>query len=236
MQAWHGYNQCEATQSLHIAFRDPMFPGTQGYAEQAQDLIPRYEAVPFERKYRAEIGFVPLPPSLVLDIGAGTGADAAWLAAKGHRVVAVEPIEPFRAAGAALHPSSAIEWIDDGLPELNGVLARTQNFDVILLTAVWMHLDESQREQAMPVVARLLAPRGTVFMRLRHGPAPIGRRMFEVSATETIALAAANGLSAVLNERGQSSQPDNRAAGIEWTHLAFGRVYSTASARLAVPS
>ena len=197
------------------------FPGTDGYAAQADALISRYESIPFETKYRSQIHLLPPPPSRVLDVGAATGADAAWLASRGYRVVAVEPTERFRTAGATLHPSQDIEWIDDGLPELKIVVAQKRTFDLILLTAVWMHLDERQRETAMPVIARLAASNGLILMALRHGPVPAGRKMFEVTAAETGTLAARCGLQVLLSERTESSQPENRAAGIEWTRLAF---------------
>ena len=196
-------------------------PGSEGYAEQADALIARYESLSFEQKYRAELDLLPPAPALVLDVGAATGADAAWFASRGHRVIAVEPTAPFRAAGAALHPSPNSEWVDDGLPELKAIVGRKTRFDVILLSAVWMHLDESQRKSGMPVVARLLAPKGLLLMSLRHGPVPAGRRMFEVAAAETVTLAAHCGLEVLLNERTGSIQPENRAAGIEWTRLAF---------------
>jgi SAM-dependent methyltransferase len=196
-------------------------PGTQGYAAQAESLVARYEAIPLDQKYRAAIRFLAPPPALALDVGAATGADAAWLASRGYRVVAVEPTAEFRAAGAALHPSPGIQWVDDGLPELNRIVASGSKFDAILLTAVWMHLDESQRTQAMPVIATLLAPDGLILMMLRHGPVPAGRRMFEVTADETVTLAARCGLRVLLNERAQSVQVQNRAAGVEWTRLAF---------------
>lgn len=198
-----------------------MFPGTEGYAEQAKSLIPRYEAVDFEQKYRTELHLLPALPSLILDIGAGTGADAAFLASRGHTVVAVEPIQQFRAAGKALHPSASIEWIEDGLPDLKVVAGRAQRFNVILATAVWMHLDGPQRERAMRAVAGLLAPSGLLLMSLRHGPVPAGRRMFDVSVSETIALATSAGLNLLANARVASALPENQAAGVEWTKLAF---------------
>jgi SAM-dependent methyltransferase len=99
-----------------------MTPSTQGYAEQAAELIPRYEAVPFEHKYRAENHLLPQRPSRILDVGAGTGADAAWLAAQSHTVLAVEPTAALREAGQALHPQPTIEWLDDSLPDLACVL------------------------------------------------------------------------------------------------------------------
>lgn len=63
-----------------------------------------------------------------------------------------------------------------------------------MLTAVWMHLDHKERQVAMPSVASLLASDGTLVLSLRHGPVPNGRRMFEVSAEETILLANQCGL------------------------------------------
>ena len=70
-----------------------------------------------------------------------------------------------------------------------------------MLTAVWMHLDEAQRRQAMPNLAALMRPGGTMIMKIRHGPVPPGRQMFEVSAEDTIALAGNEGLRPVLNVR-----------------------------------
>jgi hypothetical protein len=37
-----------------------------------------------------------------------------------------------------LHPSPQIEWLDDSLPDLVGLTRRGENFDVVMLTAVWM--------------------------------------------------------------------------------------------------
>ena len=200
-----------------------MFPGTEGYEEQADCLVTRYEAIPFEQKYRAEMQLLPQRPSAVLDIGAGTGADAAWLARRGHRVVAVEPVERFRTLAATLHPFDPIEWVADGLPDLKRILARDRPFDVILASAVWMHLDDEQRTRAMRTVARLLAPDGIALVSLRHGPTPAGRVMFEVTAEETARLARANGLRVELDIRTDSLQPRNRAQGVEWSRLAFRR-------------
>jgi SAM-dependent methyltransferase len=196
-------------------------PGTHGYSEQAAELIARYEAVSFVEHHRAELHLLPSLPSRILDVGAGTGVDAAWFAARGHSVVAVEPTAAFRAAASQLHPSSAIEWLDDALPELDRVLSRQQLFDIIMLSAVWMHLDESERRTGMPRLASLLAPDGLMLLSLRHGPVPPGRRMFQVSAEETIDLARREGLRPVLNVQTESVTALNRAAGVTWTRLAF---------------
>ena len=198
-----------------------MTPSTQGYAQEAEKLIGYYEGIPFADKHRAVLHLLPAQPARVLDIGAGTGADAAWFAANGHRVVAVEPTRELRLPGMALHPSPAIEWLDDSLPGLAATLARNQEFGVIMMTAVWMHLDEQERDIAMPNVAGLLARGGILAMTLRHGPRPPGRRMFEVSAEETISLAERHGLRAVLSTRAESVQTINRQAGVTWSCVAL---------------
>jgi len=163
---------------------------------------------------------MPPPPSLVLDVGAGTGRDAAALAALGHRVVAVEPTAELRAYGAQQHDSARIEWVDDGLPDLEQVYARRQPFDLILLIAVWMHLDAGQQARAMERVAGLLTAGGRVLLSLRHGPIPPGRRMFEVSGTEVCHLAERHGLQAVHRRE----RPDMLGRdGVSWTFLVLGR-------------
>ena len=96
---------------------------------------------------------IPSVPARILDIGAGTGRDAAGFAAMGHSVTAVEPTAELRHAAMALHASARIEWLDDSLPDLALLHARSDTFDVVMLTAVWMHLDERQRQRAMPPVA-----------------------------------------------------------------------------------
>jgi SAM-dependent methyltransferase len=159
----------------------------------------------------------------VLDIGSGTGRDAAWFAALGHHVVAIEPTDAMRVPAMALHSSPRIEWLNDSLPDLAIMRARGETFDLVMLTAVWMHLDQVQRRQAMPNLASLVRDGGVMIMKLRHGPVPSGRRMFEVSANETIELAQKQDLHPVLNVPTESGQAQNRAAGVTWTNLAFVR-------------
>ncbi len=78
-----------------------------------------------QRQVLAPVGDLLLARAgTALDIGAGTGRDAAWLARRGHRVLAVEPVAALRSAGEALHRMANLEWLDDGLPELARARAR----------------------------------------------------------------------------------------------------------------
>jgi len=200
--------------------------GNEGYTEEADALTRQYESVRFVDVHGPVLHLLPTVPSDVLDIGAGTGRDAAALAGMGHRVVAVEPTAALRDRAALLHPSSHIEWIDDYLPLLPCLMRRGDQFDVVMLTAVWIHLDPQQRREAMPKVASLLRPGGVLLVTLRHGPAPPGRRLlFETSADKTIALAGVHGLHLALKVERQPDFYGRRE--ITWTSLAFLREEST---------
>jgi len=194
--------------------------GTEGYAENAPTLTTKYEQMRHEDVHKDVLHLFPAPPASVLDIGAGTGRDAAALAARGYKVVAVEPTRELREHGQRVHAARKIKWLDDSLPELDGVLDLDRRFDLVLLTAVWMHLDKQQRRLAMSGVASLIAPGGRLVLSLRHGPIPEGRRMFDVSAAETIALADEQGLSNLHNSAAADVQG---RADVSWTWLVFER-------------
>ena len=201
--------------------------GTEGYADEAPELFRHYESISAAEMHGAILHLVPKKPGRIVDIGAGTGRDAAWFAEMGHHVVAIEPTDEMRIPAMALHPSPRIEWLNDNLPDLAILRERGERFDLVMLTAVWMHLDEAERTRAMPNVAALAKSGAAVVMTIRHGPVPSGRRMFEVSAEETIELAATHALYPVLNQHRESTQAQNRAAGITWTLLAFVKAAGT---------
>jgi SAM-dependent methyltransferase len=195
--------------------------GTEGYAQEAATLLEMYESIPFEKSKERVLPFLPPPPARLLDIGAGTGRDAAGFAALGYDVVAAEPTDEMREGAKRLHAAARVEWLDDGLPELGVLRGRGDSFDAVTMTAVWMHLDEAERRRGMPNVASLLRPNGILAMTLRYGPVPTGRRMFEVSTTETIALAAGSGLDLLVEEDAPSRL--KRAVSVTWKRLVFKR-------------
>ncbi|MEU8511636.1 class I SAM-dependent methyltransferase [Kitasatospora sp. NPDC048722] len=190
--------------------------GTAGYGAEARALAVQYESVTFAEVHRELLHLFPAPPAAVLDVGAGTGRDAAALAALGHPVVAAEPTPELRCIGQELHGESGVRWISDALPELPSLGA--ERFDLVLLTAVWMHLAPAERPPAMASLARLLAPGGRMILSLRHGPVPPGRRMFDVPPEETVTQATANGLHPV--HRIARTDLHGRP-GVAWTILAF---------------
>ncbi|CAB3903792.1 class I SAM-dependent methyltransferase [Achromobacter anxifer] len=194
--------------------------GTAGYGENAQALADQYESIAFADVHRDVAHLIPEAPARIADIGAGSGRDAAALARMGHAVVAAEPTAELRQEGVRRHALPNLEWVDDALPDLALLRGQGRAFDVIMLTAVWMHLDADERRLGMQALAALLAPQGQILMSLRHGPVPPGRRMFDVSAQETIALAAGHGLSS----HHLSSREDMLdRADVRWSFLGLRR-------------
>jgi len=192
-----------------------------GYAESATpELIARYDAIQVEQIYAPVLDLFPAGPCRIADIGAGTGRDSAWLASLGHEVLAVEPVDALRSAGMMLHDAVAIEWLKDALPRLQRIVAG-RRFDLLLLCAVWQHLDDNARVRAMRRLAGLTAPGGKIVMSLRHGPGAANRPVFPVSPDRTIENALASGLRLLRRRRAESVQAENRTAGVHWTWLVF---------------
>ena len=192
-----------------------------GYEAEVEALVDNFDNIDPEMVYAFVRDLLPTAPSRIVDIGAGTGRDAAWFAGAGHTVLAVEPVQGFRDAGQHLHPSPRIDWLDDRLPGLPLLTARDERFDLVLMTAVWHHLSPDERALAMPPLASLLPPGGRLLLSLRHGRTPEDRTSFPAPAEETVALAKEAGLTQVAGRDTPSVSEANKAAGVTWTWLAF---------------
>lgn len=158
------------------------------YDEHAAALADGYESISFEKAYPYLADrIVSANETLeVLDIGAGSGRDAAWIAERGHSVLAVEPSTSMLAIARGLHSQSEIVWINDKLPNLKAPELEGRAFDIILINAVWMHLAADDRSQALHRIKSMLKPGGSVFATLRLGPFSDDRGMFEISSPEFV--------------------------------------------------
>jgi SAM-dependent methyltransferase len=194
----------------------------RGYAVDAATLISKFEALRTSEVLAPVAALLPSRPCRVLEIGAGTGRDAAWLAARGHSVVAVEPVKELRDGGMALHPSDRIRWVDDRLPSL-GRLREPSLYDLILVVAVWQHLPASQHRQAIETLARRLSSEGRLIISLRHGPGSLMRPCFPAEPDLIVRYAEDAALRVRMRRSAGSVQQKNRDAGVTWTWLCFER-------------
>lgn len=190
------------------------------YSAKAEGLATDYEALDPAAFRRSFTDLLPTGPDrLALDIGAGSGRDAAWLADLGFDVVAAEPAKGFREVGRRLRPASPVRWLDDRLPALAATHQLGLAFDVILLSAVWQHVAPADRMRAFRKMVALLKPRGLLVVILRFGPAPADRPMFEVSIGEIEALAREHGLAV---NRVTTPMPDGAGRpGVSWVTMCL---------------
>ena len=86
-----------------------------------------------------------------------------------------------RAAAAQLHSESTVQWINDDLPALGTVTRSGLSFDLILLSAVWMHVPAGDRPRAFRKLINLLKPGGLIAITLRDGPVEPERGIHPVS-------------------------------------------------------
>jgi SAM-dependent methyltransferase len=189
------------------------------YEQHAARLVDQYESLSFQDVHAGLLDMLPAPGATVLDVGAGSGRDAAWFAANGYDVVAVEPSDAMLTHARTLHPSSRIHWISDSLPDLANVRRLGLSFDLILLSAVWMHIPPAARQRSLRKLATLLAPKGRIAISLRLGAPDTERAMYEVSLSELSHLAQQFGLRLV---RTNDSQDKLGRSEVSWTNVVLG--------------
>ena len=154
------------------------------YDKNAQKFFNQYQSLTFEQVHADWLPLLENSSGLALDVGAGSGRDASALAEHGWDVVAVEPAMELRRLGEAATARRSIQWVDDAMPDLGEIRKLSYRFDLILVSAVWMHVAPSSRERAFRILIELLAPSGMLVITLRHGPGDGERIFHEVSKAE----------------------------------------------------
>ncbi len=193
---------------------------TRYYNDHAKALCTQYNAVEADSVHASWVAtHLSRKPGFACDIGAGSGRDANWLAAKGWDVVAVEPSAGMREqATATSHPN--VTWLNDSLPHLNTLRSLGHRFDLILLSAVWMHVPPTARERAFRILSELLKPSGVLVITLRQGSDEqenTQRGFHSVSADEVLEYAKRRAVA--LTDR--FAAPDLSRGHVSWETLVF---------------
>ena len=131
------------------------------YNVNATELAQQYLSKSFDEVHQSWSQFLPSiienPNARILDLGAGSGRDAkhlAELSAKTHntknniQVFAAEPAKDLSQLGQKTTQGLNVKWLEDSLPALNKVTKQEVSFDLILLSAVWMHIPPSDRARS----------------------------------------------------------------------------------------
>ncbi len=182
----------------------------QFYNDNANTLAQQYLSKTFEEVHQSWSQFLPSiiknPNARILDLGSGAGRDAkhiAELAIEKHKtknniqVYAIEPAQDLASIGKETTQNLKVKWVEDSLPTLTVITKQEISFDLILLSAVWMHIPPSDRARSIRKLANLLKPGGKLVISLRHGQTDEERKerkMHTVCADELKRLATDVGL------------------------------------------
>jgi SAM-dependent methyltransferase len=187
------------------------------YGKNADALYEQYQSLSAEEIHSDWLDHIPNTKALILDVGAGSGRDAFWLAGNGHEVVAVEPSDELRERAQAVK-NPAVLWIKDSLPSLTEVYKLDNKYELILLSAVWNHIAPNDRERAFRKLANLLKPGGKLVVTLRRGPSYGDRTFYDCSSEELHAYARKFMLHLLLEKSSadKMGRPD-----VSWTTIIY---------------
>ncbi|MCP4326054.1 MAG: class I SAM-dependent methyltransferase [Alteromonadales bacterium] len=202
------------------------------YNKNADQLAEMYLSKSFEEVHRAWIEYLPAilnkTDAQILDLGAGAGRDSKYLAEQGAtnniQITAVEPALMLADLGKKNTHGLNVNWLQDSLPDLKTVTNQESSFELILLSAVWMHIPDPLRERSLRKLANLLKPGGKLVISLRHGPSGDERQMFDVCSDQLTTLGKKFGLTAVL-----ITEPNKDVIGrdeVTWQIVVLGNTNS----------
>ncbi|MET3139340.1 2-polyprenyl-3-methyl-5-hydroxy-6-metoxy-1,4-benzoquinol methylase [Undibacterium sp. GrIS 1.2] len=191
------------------------------YSDSTESHFARFEGFRFWNVHRSFLRFLPKQGGRCLDVGAGSGRDAAAMADRGLRVIAVEPSDAFLRLARSQHVHKNLTWIQDALPSLSKIVQRYEKYDFILMSAVWMHLQPFERTPALATLSSLLNKQGYLAITLRIGNAEPERSIYEVSIQDLLIRAFSVGLCPVYI--GRISKDSLNRSEIRWVKVVLGR-------------
>lgn len=190
------------------------------YNQNSESFFDLYESLSFAKMHRSFLRFLPNGNGTCLDVGAGSGRDAAALAARGYIVTAVEPSQKLLHLAKSHHHHPNITWVEDSLPKLKKLSSSSKRYDFILLSAVWMHILPTERMEALINLKQLLKPKGFIAFTLRIGITDCNDRpMYPVSVKELISQAEGLGFITVYQSR--KSYDSLKRNNVEWRKVVL---------------
>jgi SAM-dependent methyltransferase len=194
-----------------------------GYERDAARLLAAYERIDPVELFAPVAPFFPPAPAIAIDLGAGSGRDAAWLARAGYDVLAVEPVAAFREHGRRACAGLSVRWVADRLPDLATVRRDGPRARLAIASAVWQHLEPEAQIRAIDSLAAILEVGGRAVVSLRRGPGASSRPVFTCDERSLLETASDAGLALVHDAERPSIQEGNRARGVTWRWLVLER-------------
>ncbi len=196
------------------------------YDTHAREASARYESADMSRLHAVLLRHLPPKGASVLELGCGSGRDAAFLQANGFDVTAVDASPGMVAEAARLHPELAGRLSCAAVPFPEGSPLLRRSFDAVFSNAMFMHIPDHDLPLVVEQVQRMLRTGGVVIISVsvdRGGLADsrdgTGRLFRERQPEELRQVFERCGLAFVAQSRSADSL--DRPA-IRWVTLVFG--------------
>lgn len=173
---------------------DAVVKTLQYYEENSLEITSRYEQVDSSR-FLEGLPIWVATKSKVLDLGCGSGRDAAFLLSEEYDVQGLDGSSQMISAALSLHPELTDRLTCRELPDVLPYADET--FHAVISIAFFMHLDTQQILQVCKEVHRILQPHGVLWLSVRlpasDDPVPaesqvsfddLGRHMLKLSADQ----------------------------------------------------
>ncbi len=142
------------------------------YDSNAPELCHKYEAADMSMLKRRLERHLP-EAGAVLEIGCGSGRDAAVLKALGYDVTAVDASAGMCATAVACHPELSDRILCEAMPFADGSPLLSRTFDAVVCVATLMHVPDQELFEVAYQIRQILRPDGIVFLTVSSGRAGI---------------------------------------------------------------
>jgi SAM-dependent methyltransferase len=195
------------------------------YDENAAEVSRRFESADMSRNHRCLLRHLSPRGARVLEIGCGSGRDAAFLLANGYDIRGVDASAGLIEEALKIHPELQGRLSVGSVPfPQDGALLRG-TFQAVVCLAVLMHVPEADLAETVSQIDRMLEAGGTVFLSVSterpgvdgHGRGTGGRLFLERRPEELQGIFERQGFRLAA----RYDTPDVHARAIAWHSLVF---------------
>ena len=192
------------------------------YDNNAQEVSDRYEAFDFCER-QSNLMTLISDCRKILEIGCGSGRDAAFLLSKGFDITAIDGSRPMLDEAAKRHPELTDRLHQHKMPA--ALPFPDGNFDAVVSNAMLMHLNKHDIERAISETCRVLKKGGLFYFSVSTVRPEVdssdhdgtGRRFTNLPASIWIETCRSQGY----KKKWSATNPDSGGRGIFWANFLF---------------
>lgn len=144
------------------------------YEKQAEGYAAMYDGADMGMLHRLLVRYLP-EKGRVLEIGCGSGRDAAFLVGRGFDVTATDAAAAMLTVAARRHPELAGRLHQIAFPFPPNSILAARSFDAVIAIAAVMHMSDQDLFEGATQIRDLLADDGILVLSLAQGRAGLSR-------------------------------------------------------------